>query len=370
MHTVYIIDYLGIHCGMHYYCEAFRKVLSDVPGISVELLSNFPSEPGRMPFFVNQYKGNILQKGISLLRNLRRLRKFVSSHPDGLFVYLTYGNIIDVPFMKIISASPAHLVDIHEVVAQKNDTSRWRRNVISRLYRNSVRAVISHSARTDEILKEFGYEGERLFVPHFKYLFPKSYDVAAVGEDLKGAFDSGRINVLFFGNLNRQKGIDVMLEAMNLLDDDAARSISLLVAGKDNDGAVDTVTVRPGRNVTVVRRHISDNELTFLYSNTDYVALPYRKTSQSGILEMAFYFRRPIIASDLPYFRKALTEFPSFGLLAGNTAESFANALAETARRHRSAAYYNENEYSRYENRAEIKAFTADFATWMANLKP
>ena len=55
----------------------------------------------------------------------------------------------------------------------------------------------------------------------------------------------------------------------------------------------------------------------YLYEHTDYVALPYRKTSQSGILEMAFYFRKPILASDVPYFRRMLTEFPSFGILSG-----------------------------------------------------
>ena len=92
------------------------------------------------------------------------------------------------------------------------------------------------------------------------------------------------------------------------------------------------------------------------------MALPYRKTSQSGILEMAFYFRKPILASDVPYFRRMLTEFPSFGILSGKDVPKH---IASVIGLHSSADYFTDKDYFRYTNRSEIEAFKKQFAIWI-----
>ena len=115
----------------------------------------------------------------------------------------------------------------------------------------------------------------------------------------------------------------------------------------------------------IILRHIGDDELVYLYKHTDYVALPYRKTSQSGILEMAFYFRKPILASDVPYFNKMLTEFPSFGILSDKDVPAYAATLASVIGQHSSAAYFLDEDYFRYTNRIEIKVFKQQFDAWI-----
>lgn len=48
---VYLVDYIGMHCGMHYYNDAFCRVLSAVPGLDVSVLSNYAGENDSRPFF-------------------------------------------------------------------------------------------------------------------------------------------------------------------------------------------------------------------------------------------------------------------------------------------------------------------------------
>ena len=105
---------------------------------------------------------------------------------------------------------------------------------------------------------------------------------------------------------------DILISAVNSLEPELRCKANVIIAGKDFDGTVHRVQPSDKAAFKIVLRHIEDDELVYLYEHTDYVALPYRKTSQSGILEMAFYFRKPILASDVPYFRRMLTEFPSF----------------------------------------------------------
>ncbi len=182
------------------------------------------------------------------------------------------------------------------------------------------------------------------------------------------AIDPDRVNFLFFGNITYEKGIDMFLEAINALSEEDAAKVNVIVAGKDIDGVYRNVKIKPDRKVSFFIRHISDDELRFLYQNTDFLVLPYRSTFQSGILEMAFYFKKPIIASDIPYFRKMLTEFPSFGYIAGNSSTEFASNLHEVLKLDHSNLF-NEEDYSRYENRKEINEFKENFKDWMLSDK-
>ncbi len=365
MTTIYLVDYLGIHCGMHYYLEAFKRVLFDIPGYEIKILSNYPDSDDIHPFFLNQYHGNKFKKGISLLRNIQRLGNFIKRHPDDVFIYLTYGNWIDSLFLKKIISTNKHIIDIHEAIAQDVDSNESLKQKFKSLYSKDIKTVISHSSRTDDFLNEYEYNGECLHVPHFKYVFPKDYNPDTLSEDIKNAPDKDHINLLFFGNLNESKGVDILMEAMNLLDDDVAKKLNVIIAGKDFDGAIYRVTPKAGRNIHIFPRHISDDELRYLYSSVDYLALPYRKTSQSGILEMAFYFKRPIIASDVAYFRKTLQEFPSFGVLSGNDAKKYAASLTEVISNHNKTLFYTDSDYSRYENRAEVSSFRKELTGWL-----
>ncbi|MDE6378961.1 MAG: glycosyltransferase [Muribaculaceae bacterium] len=360
---IYLVDFIGVHCGMHYYLDAFKQILESIEGVEVGIVSNY-SDNGQRPVLLNQYKGRRLTKMTSALRNLRRLSRFISRHRDDRFIYLTYGNILDPYFLKVISKAPHHCVDIHEALAQNEDSNLRLRERLANVYSNRIKNVISHSTRTDDYLMQFGFEGNRYEVPHFKYVFPREYDSASIPAELRDAVAPDKINVLFFGNITREKGIDILLDAVNNLCDEDARRINVIVAGKDIDGVYKRVRIKPDRSVSIFSRHISDDELRFLYENVDYLALPYRKTSQSGILEMAFYFKKPIIASDIPYFRKMLTQFPSFGYLDGNSSRDFSFALHEILKRNPSD-FFKDEDYARYENRKEVEDFKDHFKAWL-----
>lgn len=360
---IYLVDFIGIHCGMHYYLDAFKRILESIDGIKVGIISNY-SDNDKPPVLLNHYKGNKLNKLVLAARNLRRLNKFIRSHKDDRFIYLTYGNILDPFFLKAISKAPHHCIDIHEALAQNEDSNQRLRKRLSKVYTHCIQNVISHSARTDDFLMQFGFKGRRYEVPHFKYVFPRNYNPLNISDEVKNSIDKEKVNILFFGNLTREKGIDILLEAVNNLNEDDAPRINIIVAGKDIDGVYKRVKINQDRNISFFIRHITDDELRYLYENVNYLALPYRKTSQSGILEMAFYFKKPIIASDIPYFRKMLTLFPSFGYLNGNSSSDFSYAIHEILKC-KPSDFFRDDDYARYENRMEINEFKQQFKEWL-----
>ncbi len=365
MKKIYLVDYLGVHCGMHYYVEAFKQILVKNLDIEVNVLSNYTDNIGGKSFFRNQYKGNIISKGYSLLCNILKLKRFVAKHRESIFIYLTYGNRIDIPFIKIVSKTPNHIIDIHEAIAQNVDNNESLSRLFQNIYSKKIKNVISHSSRTDSFLKGYGYVGKVFSVPHFKYIFPKDFKKEAISQEIINAVDEERINFLFFGNLNINKGVDILIDAVNKLSEDDACKINVIIAGKDFDGAVDKIKPKDNLSMHIFKRHITDDELRFLYQNVDFIMLPYRKTSQSGILEMAFYFKKPIIASDIPYFRNMLSKFPSFGLIAGNTSRSFSDTIEKVVSSGHNNSYFIQQDLDRYNNRIEINKFIHDFSDWI-----
>ena len=235
---VYLVDYIGMHCGMHYYNDAFCRVLSAVPGLDVSVLSNYAGENDGRPFFLHQYKGNRLRKICCLLRNYLMLFCFVLRNKKACFVYLAYGNSIDLPFMYIVSLAKKSIIDIHEAIAQNADDNAGLKRCFRKVYSERFATVIVHSQRTNDLLEEYGYRGNRLFVPHFKYCFSKNYDIRRLGADIVSAIAEDKVNILFFGNITYDKGIDILISAVNSLEPELRCKANVIIAGKDFDGTV------------------------------------------------------------------------------------------------------------------------------------
>lgn len=215
---IYLVDYIGMHCGMHYYNDAFCRVLSAIPGLDISVLSNYADKNTNKPFFLHQYKGCKLRKICCLLWNYLMLLGFVLRNRKSCFIYLTYGNSIDLPFMYIVSLAGKSIIDIHEAIAQNVDDNADLKRRFKKIYSERIKSVIVHSQRTNDLLDEYGYGGVRLFVPHFKYCFSKKYDIRRVGADIVSSVAEDKVNILFFGNITYDKGVDILISAVNMLE--------------------------------------------------------------------------------------------------------------------------------------------------------
>ena len=364
---VYIVDQIGIHSGMHYYLQPFRNVLLKSGADDVAVLSNYPEEEGKEAFFVNHYKGNSIVKMQGLCHNLRKLKALVRTERENtLFILLSYGGPVDYLFARCVCRARNSMIDIHEAVAQNLDTNRLMLSLFRNLYSKRVSSVIYHSQRTKDFLDAMSFNGTGLFVPHFRYEFSKQYDLSAVGDDLKRAVRPDCLNYLFFGNLNYNKGVDVFISAVNSLSGGSTKRLNFIVAGKNFDDSCYSVRVKDENMLHLVVRHITDDEMIYLFNSVQFVAMPYRKTSQSGIVEMALYFKCPVIVSDLPYFRALIEKYPSFGILTEPEADVFAESLIEAGGRE--GRFFTSDDLQRYNYNDEIEIFCREFKEYIGKL--
>ncbi|HYM53759.1 MAG TPA: glycosyltransferase family 4 protein [Solirubrobacteraceae bacterium] len=132
---------------------------------------------------------------------------------------------------------------------------------------------------------------------------------------------------LLFGQLRADKGLGDLLAALGRLP-----GLHLLIGGQEEGAlaAAEEQLASPelaGR-VTVREGFLDMREAAELFAATDTVALPYTVASQSGVLLLAYGFRRPVIVYPVGGLVEAVLDGETGWICARPDVEALAGALA------------------------------------------
>jgi glycosyltransferase involved in cell wall biosynthesis len=138
------------------------------------------------------------------------------------------------------------------------------------------------------------------------------------------------LELLMFGLIRPYKGLDVLLEALAVC---RRSSVMLSVVGEswDSESELRALISRLGieSKVELVLRYVSDAEAAEYFARADVVVLPYRSVTGSGVLPLAFYYGKPVAASDLPGFRELIGDGRDGWLVPGGDASALARLIDE-----------------------------------------
>jgi len=117
--------------------------------------------------------------------------------------------------------------------------------------------------------------------------------------------------LLFFGYIRKYKGLDILLRAVpQLIAMD--KSIRLLVVGESYDDISiynELITeLGIGEQVKLINQFVPNEEVGKYYAPADLVILPYRSATQSGILNVAYGFGKPVLATRVGGLMESIDE--------------------------------------------------------------
>ena len=108
--------------------------------------------------------------------------------------------------------------------------------------------------------------------------------------------------LLFFGFIRKYKGLHVLLESMPRVVE-ALPEVRLVVAGEfyDDEDLCRALVDRHGlhEHVYFHAEYIPDADVPRYFSATDVVVQPYVSATQSGVVQIAFHFDKPVILTDV-----------------------------------------------------------------------
>ena len=115
-------------------------------------------------------------------------------------------------------------------------------------------------------------------------------------------FSENDFVILFFGYIRKYKGLDILFNAMPLLIKEIP-NIKLLVVGESYDEFSFYENLVSELHLTnyvkMENRFVANEEVGKYYSVSDLVILPYRSATQSGILNVAYGFIKPVLVTNV-----------------------------------------------------------------------
>lgn len=144
-----------------------------------------------------------------------------------------------------------------------------------------------------------------VFTPHPLYnIFGEKVDGQQAREFIRKEYGKDLKNenvILFFGYVRRYKGLHYLLDAMpGILK---SGNVKLLVAGEFYDDEkpyrekIENLKLRD--DVLLVSDFLPDDRIKYFFSAADAVVLPYLSATQSGIVQICYFYDKPVIATDV-----------------------------------------------------------------------
>ncbi len=198
---------------------------------------------------------------------------------------------------------------------------------------------ISMSNKVTEEIKALNKKNRPIvFSPH------PIYDLFGKGTEKKLALLQLGLNpnyeyVLFFGAIKESKGLDLLIEAFA---DERVRQlpVKLLVVGDFNNNKEFYTDImyenRLKNNIIFVDEYVPNHVVSLYFSACSIVGQPYREVNQSGILQVAYHFDKPILITNIaqcginiPHQRVGYVINPSIREIANSLVDFFENNREE-----------------------------------------
>ena len=203
----------------------------------------------------------------------------------------------------------------------------------TRYFIKPVDAFITMSEKVMSDLRLFTKEKKALLVPHPLYdNFGEKISKEEARKHL--SINNDQKIILFFGFIRKYKGLDILFDAMNILQKHKPQTpnIKLLIAGEfyeDRKFYDDQIAKLGIRDQLILHTDfITVNEVKNYICAADVVIQPYRNATQSGVTPLAYHFEIPMIVTNVGGL-PAMVPDNIVGLVAEPNAASLAEKIIE-----------------------------------------
>lgn len=123
--------------------------------------------------------------------------------------------------------------------------------------------------------------------------------------------NSNIFKLLYFGNFFYGKGLDLLIKSSNGI----SKNIKILIAGNGKTLNY-SLKIKKAKNILIINKYFSDQEMYELFREVDAVVLPYRKTYKygtSGVMVNSAQAFKPILVPNIHPFAQVIKKY-KFGI--------------------------------------------------------
>lgn len=207
--------------------------------------------------------------------------------------------------------------------------------------------ILVHGQGYWQRLIQEGVPAHRLaYLPLLHLCFSHETMQALLETPLEVAYDPF---ALFFGRVESYKGADLLLAAYGQLPESTRERWKLILAGTGHQN----YTIPTG--AIWHNRHIDDAEAIDLFRRCTVVILPYRSASQSALISVAYFFRKPVIVTSAGALPEYVAEKTTGWIIPAGDVPALARVLHHSFSHSDQLPQLGENGYQWYQEQQQHK---------------
>ncbi len=202
---------------------------------------------------------------------------------------------------------------IHNVLPGHKKINSLQRIFYSFLYAYCDFFIIHSEISRQDAIKLYRINPKKICViPHgdYKFFIPE-HKLSKIEAKEKLGIPKQSNTVLFFGAIRSNKGLHDLLDAIPIIQNKISR-ILLIIAGEPLQDYSQYQEHIQSLGITDAifesLEYIPIEEVSTYFFASDIVILPYHEISQSGVLQLAYAFGKPVVATDIGGFHEAVED--------------------------------------------------------------
>lgn len=233
----------------------------------------------------------ILSQYLPLLLKIRKLK------PDLIYISF-HGFPYFLPLFLMFFNSRKIVWGVHNVKTLRGDNITWLMDAYQNFVFRRIKNIHVFSEYQLNAIKKLFPDKNHFFIP----LTLEDYGVSELKPPEK------LIRFLFFGYIKDYKGLDLLINAFRELRKSGFENIELMIVGECNRWDLYDSLIEGDSAIRIRIESIPNNEIPDAVCACHYLVLPYRECTQSGVLNIAFQYNKPVIVPDLDAFKGAIID--------------------------------------------------------------
>jgi glycosyltransferase involved in cell wall biosynthesis len=239
----------------------------------------------------------------SLINSLRRNRFAIGEHFDVVHFQGVGAPLLDQFFLKPLARQLPVVLTIHDV---KPHYERFvsRASFIKRSLHVPRRLIVHYEDGKRQLANHWGIRSDHIdFIPHG--IIPVQNPPNLTDARKKLNLPQDRQIILFFGGIRPNKGLDVLIRALEIIKARNQRVLLVIAGGLLGRFSFEQYSDMIKKadlsdNVQTFIQFIPEEEVDYFFAASDLAVLPYLKfEAQSGVLLRAYAHKKPVVVSNV-----------------------------------------------------------------------
>ena len=225
----------------------------------------------------------------NLLMIYKILRQINKVKPDIIHLQAghTWFNLV-LPFIK--KKYPI-VTTIHDVTPHYGDKESKRELFVDMPIKHSSGIIVHGNKLAGDLIGKFNISNNKVYIiPHGVLSLYKEFINKKVTED--------KYSVLFFGRIWEYKGLRYLIKAEPYISR-RIPNLRIIIAGQGEDFSKYEKMMEHREKFIVYNNYISNEKVAELFRKASVVVLPYIEGSQSGVVALAYAFKKPVVVTNV-----------------------------------------------------------------------